>query len=174
MARIPDFDLSQASAELTEELAKRPAPLLNYYRMLAHGGSVAVGFLQLGGAILHRSEIDPRLRELVILRTGAHCRSEYEICQHKRIASSVGVPDAKIAAAVDLDLPLQPGALDATEVLLLRFTDELVRDVKASQGTFSRMCDAFPYKQVLEVVLTTGFYMAVSRFLETFEVDIED
>lgn len=36
------------------------------------------------------------------------------------------------------------------------------------------MCDAFPYKQVLEVVLTTGFYMAVSRFLETFEVDIED
>jgi len=36
------------------------------------------------------------------------------------------------------------------------------------------MCELFPYKQVVEVVLTTGFYMMVSRFLETFEVDIEE
>ena len=57
---------------------------------------------------------------------------------------------------------------------LVALVDELVRDVKASDETFRRMCELFPYKQVVEVVLTTGFYMMVSRFLETFEVDIEE
>lgn len=172
MARIPYFDLSEAQPELAELVAQRRP--LNIYRMLAHGGNVAVGFLRMGGAILRESEIDPRLRELVILRTGAWCDATYEMHQHKRLARSVGLPEEKIAAVVAIDEDPAPGLFDERESVLLGFVDELVRDVKASDETFRRMCELFPYKQVVEVVLTTGFYMMVSRFLETFEVDVEE
>jgi len=172
MARIPYFDLSQAQPELAELVAQRRP--LNIYRMLAHGGNVAVGFLRMGGAILRESEIAPELRELVILRAGAWCDAGYEMYQHKRLARSIGVPEDKIAAVVSVRSDAPAGLFDERETVLLRFVDELVRDVKASDETFRRMCELFPYKQVVEVVLTTGFYMMVSRFLETFEVDIEE
>ena len=32
---------------------------------------------------------------------------------------------------------------------------------------------ALGYKQIQELVITIGYYMMVSRFLETFDVDIE-
>jgi 4-carboxymuconolactone decarboxylase len=172
MARIPYFDLAQAQPELAELVAQRRP--LNIYRMLAHGGNVAVGFLRLGGAILRESEIDPHLRELVILRAGGWCDATYEMHQHKRLARSIGVPEEKIAAVVAVRQDLPPGLFDERETVLIRFVDELVNDVKASDETFKRMCELFPYKQVVEAVLTTGFYMMVSRFLETFEVDIEE
>jgi hypothetical protein len=68
MARLPYFDLEQASPTYKKMIGARPP--LNLYRMLPHGGAVG-GFLALGGAILRESELDPTLRELVILRVGA-------------------------------------------------------------------------------------------------------
>ena len=171
MARIPYFDLTQASPELAELIGQRPP--LNIYRMIGHGGNVSVGFLQLGGAILRKSEIDPRLRELVILRTGALCGASYELHQHKRLARSVGVSEEKISAVIDVNSETSSKVFDERERLLIKFTDELVRDVKASDKTFARMCESFSYKEVVEALMTAGFYMMVSRFLETFEVDIE-
>ena len=49
MARIAYNDMTDLAPELAEELAKRP--VANIYRMLANGGSAALGFLKLGGAL---------------------------------------------------------------------------------------------------------------------------
>ena len=94
MARTSYFDLTQAPPEYTELLGSRPP--LNLYRMLPHAGAAAVGFLQLGGALLRRSELDPPLREIAILRVGMLSGASYEVHQHKRIAHKVGLAPAKI------------------------------------------------------------------------------
>ena len=99
MARLPYFDLTQASPAIRDLLKDRPP--LNIYRMVAHGGAAAEGFLTLGTAILRRSSLSPVLRELVILRVGVLCGSNYELTQHRRVAAQVGVPAAKIAAALE-------------------------------------------------------------------------
>ena len=99
MARLPYFDLTQASPAIRDLLKDRPP--LNISRMVAHGGAAAEGFLTLGTAILRRSSLSPVLRELVILRVGVLCGSSYELTQHRRVAAQVGVPAAKIAAALD-------------------------------------------------------------------------
>jgi 4-carboxymuconolactone decarboxylase len=172
VARIPYFDLKQASPELAELVGSRPP--LNIYRMIAHGGDVAVGFLQLGGAILRKSELDARLRELVILRTGALCGSSYETYQHRRVAAAAGVPQQKIEAVLDASGKLITSEVfDPLELQLLRFTDEVVRDVKASDESFRQVSEAFSHRQLVEIQLTIGFYMMVSRFLENMEVEIE-
>jgi len=168
MARVPYVDLSQAPAEYTALLGERPP--LNLYRMLPHAGPAAVGFLKLGGALLRQNQIDSRLREIAILRVGLLSGAGYEVYQHRRVARQVGLADDKVAA-------LEPGAdlaaLDETERFVLAFTDQLFHHVKADDAMFAEAHERFGPRGVAELVLTVGFYMMVSRFLENFEVDIE-
>ncbi|MEO8923294.1 MAG: hypothetical protein ABI330_10805 [Caldimonas sp.] len=56
---------------------------------------------------------------------------------------------------------------------VLRFTDQLVHHVKAPDAMFEAMQARLTTRALAELVLTIGFYMMVSRFLENFEVDIE-
>lgn len=169
MARIPYFDMTTLPAEMAELLKGRPP--LNLYRMLPHAPTVAPGFLAMGRAILTNSEIAPQLRELVILRVGALSDASYEIFQHRRVASSVGLSDAKIEAALKLG---SDEVLDDLEKLLMRFTDVVVKDVKAPDDLFNEVASRITLRALSELLLTIGFYMLVSRFLENTGVDIED
>jgi alkylhydroperoxidase family enzyme len=173
MARIPYLDLADAAPEFAELLKSRPP--LNVYRMVAHGGHTATGFLALGSAILSKSTLDPKLRELVILRVGALSDAKYEVFQHRRVAARVGVPAAKIEAVL-----ANPGAepdsavFDASECAVLRYTDAVVREVKAPEDLFRAVAAKLTHQQLVELMMTIGFYMLVSRLLENLEVDIED
>lgn len=168
MARIPYFDLALAPPSYTELLGSRLP--LNLYRMLPHAGPAAEGFLKLGGALLRHNALDARLREIAILRVGLLSKASYEVHQHRRVARSVGLADDKVAA-------LEPGAdtsaLDERERFVLAFTDQLVHHVKAPDAMFAQAQSHFNARELSELVLTVGFYMMVSRFLENFEVDIE-
>lgn len=169
MARIPYFNISQAAPEYNQMLQGRPP--LNLYRMLPHAGPAAsVGFLKLGGALLREGSLDPKLREIVILRVGMLSDAGYEVYQHKRVARAVGLSEEKIAGlAQGADHP----AFDDLERLVIRFTDAVVRDVKAPEALFNAIQSSMDTRMVNELLLTIGFYMMVSRYLENLEVDIE-
>lgn len=169
MARIPYFDMSQASEQYQALLASRNP--LNLYRMLPHAGEAASsGFLALGSALLRHNELDSQLREIAILRVGILSNASYEVHQHKRVAKNVGMRDATLAA---LEVGADTSVLTPDEKLVLEFTDVVFREVKAPDALFNRVAERFGHRQTAELVLTIGFYMLVSRFLENFEVDIE-
>ena len=169
MARTAYFDLAQAPAAYTELLGDRPP--LNLYRMLPHAGPAAVGFLKLGGALLRRSELDPQLREIAILRVGMISGATYEVHQHKRLASRAGLAPDKIAALTEAGSGLD--VFDERERFVIDFTDQVVHHVKVNDRMFAQAQSHFSERQLAELVLTIGFYMMVSRFLENYEVDIE-
>ena len=169
MARIPYFDMTQASEQYQALLASRNP--LNLYRMLPHAGEAAAsGFLALGSALLRHNELDSQLREIAILRVGILSNASYEVHQHKRVAKNVGMRDATIAA---LEVGADTSVLTPDEKLVLEFTDVVFREVKAPDALFNQVAERFGHRQTAELVLTIGFYMLVSRFLENFEVDIE-
>ncbi|MET0333192.1 MAG: carboxymuconolactone decarboxylase family protein [Rhizobacter sp.] len=169
MARIPYFDIAQAS-EKYQALLKSRNPL-NLYRMLPHAGeSAASGFLAMGSALLRDNQLDSQLREIAILRVGILSQAGYEVYQHKRVAKQVGMSDATVAA---LEVGADTSVLTDDEKLVLEFTDVVFRDVKAPDALFNKVAARFGNRQTAELVLTIGFYMLVSRFLENFEVDIE-
>ena len=64
--------------------------------------------------------------------------------------------------------------LSDVEAEVLAYTDDVVKNVKASDATFQPLIGRLGPRQVQELTITIGFYMLVSRFLETFEVDLED
>jgi len=172
MARIPYFDLAEAPAELHALLDGRPP--FNIYRMVAHGGATAQGFLALGSSILRRSSLPVRLRELVILRVGALCGSSYEVTQHRRVAAQAEVPSAQVEAVLDSPQgSVSRDEFDSLECRVLDFTDAVVRQVKASPEMFDALSAQLPPQQLMEIVMTIGYYMLVCRVLENFEVDLE-
>jgi len=146
---------------------------LNIYRMVAHGGPTGEGFLALGNALLRHSDLDPRIRELVILRVGALCGCAYEIFQHRRIATEAGVPGKKIEAVLDAS-KTDGEVFTRFESDVLFYTDAVVHQVKAPEALFNALASVLPPKQIVELTTTIGFYMLVCRLLENLEVDLEE
>ncbi|NKB47746.1 MAG: carboxymuconolactone decarboxylase family protein [Alphaproteobacteria bacterium] len=169
MARIPYNDMTNIRPDMAVELAKRFEA--NIYRMLGNGGSAAAGMLKLGSALRFDGVLDDIARELVILRTGSLSGAAYEIYHHEIIAAEMGMADDKIRATLDDG----PGSdvFDAFETALLRFVDEVVRDGKASEASFTALAGYYSPEELIETTLLVGYYMMASRFLQTFEVDID-
>jgi alkylhydroperoxidase family enzyme len=174
MARLPYVDLDSLAGPLGEQLRARPP--LNIFRMLPHAPASASGFLALGQAVLRDSSLPSRLRELVILRVGTLSKAHYEVHQHRKLARSAGVPDAVIAAVLvpgATAASLRDAGLTCAERAAIAFTDETVRDVKASDATYAALAAHFGAAQQIEILVAIGFYMLVSRLLENLEVDLE-
>src|SRR6266516_1145659 len=91
MARIEYSDPAKADDRTREILGKNRNA--NIFRMMAHSPKYFEQYCRLGGAIRHRGELDPIVRELAITRTGMLCEAPYEIVAHKRIGKNVGVTD---------------------------------------------------------------------------------
>jgi alkylhydroperoxidase family enzyme len=171
MPRIPYFDVDQASGKHAEFLDKL-RPHLNIYRMLANSEAGLKGFIRMGNALLYRCELDPQLRELAIVRVGRLSRAAYEVFQHERIGREAGVDDAKIAAL--REATIDAAVFSDNEKAVLRFTDDVVRNVKASDRNLKAVQAFLTPGAVVELTLTIGYYMMVCRFLETTGVEGEE
>jgi 4-carboxymuconolactone decarboxylase len=168
MSRIAPVAPEDLTPELAELLATRPP--YNIFRVLANAPTVLPGFVKLASALLTQTELDAQLRELVILRVGALCRSAYEIHQHLRLARHVGVSEDRIAKALRIDI--EDGS-DTREDKLLAFTTSVVTSVKAPEAQFRAVAAELTPRGVTELLMTIGTYMMVSRVLENLEVEIE-
>ena len=171
MSRIPYYEVESATGKHAEFLGKLK-PHLNIYRMLANSEAGLKGFTRMGNALLHRCELDPTLRELAILRVGRLSRAAYEVFQHERIAREAGVADDKIAAL--RDATIEAAAFSDHEKAVLRFTDDVVRNVRASDRHLKAVQAFLSPGALVELTLTIGYYMMVCRFLETAGVEGEE
>jgi len=171
MARIPYYEVENASGRHAEFLDKIK-PHMNIARMLANSENGLKGFMRMGNALLHRCELEPQLRELAIVRVGRLSRAAYEVFQHERIAREAGVGDGKIAAL--RDATIEAPAFSDNEKAVLRFTDDVVRNVKASDKALKAVQAFLSQGAVVELTLTIGYYMMVCRFLETTGVEGEE
>jgi alkylhydroperoxidase family enzyme len=169
--RIPYYEVENATGKHAEFLGKLK-PHLNIFRMLANSESGLKGFVRMGNALLYRCELDPQLRELAIVRVGRLSRAAYEVFQHERIAREVGVTDDKIAAL--RDATIEAAVFSEHEKAVLRFADDVVRNVKASDKTLKAVQAFLSPGAVIELTLTIGYYMMVCRLLETTGVEGEE
>ena len=169
MARLPYPDPAQAP-DMARELYERLPAKLNVMRMMLLAPTCMPPFVRLGAAVLGMQKLDARLREIVILRVATLSRADYEWTQHVAIGKAVGVTEDEISALKSGD----PAALDPQAKLVVKFTEECVREVRVSDATFSEAQAEFSSQEIAELVITIGYYMMIARFLETLDVDGEE
>lgn len=168
MARIAYSDPAKHNERTHELLGKNRNA--NIFRMMAHSPSHLEQYCRLGGAIRHKGELDPVVRELAITRTGILCEAPYEIVAHKRIGKNVGVTDEQNAA---LDDWTDAACFDEVQRAALAFTDEIVKLRRPTDATFKAIASRLTPAALVELQLAVGFYIMTSKFLETFGIDMQ-
>lgn len=144
-------------------------PPLNIFRTLNRNEPLARGFLALGGHLLRGAQIPAREREIVILRVGWRCQSEYEFGQHTAIGLSAGLTEAEVAALADV----AEGSWTPTDAALIAMVDELCADDLVSDQTWSQLSARWSDEQLLELLVLAGYYRLVSGMLNSAGVALE-
>ena len=170
MARLPYADETKVP-EKTREILNRGKVKMNVARMIANSDAAFYPFSMLGNSLLTRSKLNARLRELAILRTAKVSKSVYEWTQHVPIAKSTGVTEEQVDAIEKWEGAKCFSDLDR---LVLKFTDEVARNVKGSHETIEALKKHMGATEIVELVMSIGFWGMVARLLETTEVDLED
>lgn len=168
MPRIP-YPAPETLAPEAKEALGKLGPL-NIFKMMAGGGGLLPAFTRMGTYLLFKTKLDPVLREIAIIRVGVLSKAAYEVYQHERIGRDVGMSDALIAA---VHHGPDAAAFSELQRLVMQYTDDVVRNVRASDATFKPLQQRFSLQELQELTITIGYYMMVSRFLETFDVEIE-
>jgi alkylhydroperoxidase family enzyme len=170
MALIPYVDEKNAP-EVVREMMERTPIKLNVFRMIANSEAAVRPFSQLGNALLTKAKLDSKLREIAILRTAKVSHSVYEWTQHVPIAKAVGVTEQQVAAIDDWE---KASCFNEVEKLVLKFTDEVARNVKGSKETLAALAKKLGTAEIVELIMSIGFWGMVARLLETTEVDLEE
>jgi alkylhydroperoxidase family enzyme len=123
-----------------------------------------------GRHIRDATSLEPRNRQLVIMRIGVLCRSEYEWAAHSRIGRQVGMSDADVARVV-LG-PAAPGNT-AREAALLTAVDELYRENEIGDAAWDALSQQLSERQMLDVLFTVGGYRSASYAINTAGVQLD-
>jgi 4-carboxymuconolactone decarboxylase len=170
MARLSYPDPTQLSGVTRQVLAQLPVPL-HLFQMLAYSPSALAPTLLLGKAILGEQELPAHLRELAILQVAKQAKADYEWIQHVPIAKAAGVTDEHIALVEkgSLDAPV----FDQQMRLVLHVAQEVVTGPYISDETFAALQASFPPRQIVELVLSIGYYLMLGRFLTALQIDLD-
>jgi alkylhydroperoxidase family enzyme len=167
---IPPGERDPRTEELLASLRRPGGDDLNIFATLAHHPKLFARWVGFGGVLLYGGTLGARERELVILRTGWHCRSAYEWGQHVEIALGCGVTEAEIARVAEGPDADGWSVDDAT---LLRAADELHAVARISDGTWAALAERYDAQQLIELCMVVGQYHLVAFTLNSLEVQPE-
>lgn len=157
-------------AQLFERAMPPGMEPLNLFRTMAHNPRVLQRMF--AGNLLDVGSIAAHEREIVILRTCARCKSEYEWGVHIALFSrQAKLSDAVIAATLDTEL--RPDQLSAREASLINMVDELHDDAMLSEATWTNLAAHFTSEQIIEFIALIGYYHTISFMTNAIGVDRE-
>jgi alkylhydroperoxidase family enzyme len=152
MARLPYAEIPDPNV-----------PPANIFRLIANAETVFAPYMRYGLGLLRDLKLDPVVREQAILRVAAMTPgAEYEWVQHEPIGRAAGMTDEQIAAC-----------RDGGDDLVLRFTEEVVRDASPSDATFAAISERLSPREIVELLLVIGQYMGLARLMATARIDID-
>jgi alkylhydroperoxidase family enzyme len=157
--------------QIYQKIEDSGSEVINLMKSLAHSPKIFRDWNRLGITLLLKGDLSPRLRELAILRVGDLAQANYEWTKHVPIALQAGASQGKID---DLHNWADSTQFDDQERAVLQYTDEVARNIKASDETFNKITAFLSEKEIVELTTTIGYYGMVCRVLETFEIQLED
>jgi alkylhydroperoxidase family enzyme len=144
---------------------------LALFRVMARSERLLPRFMRAG--VLDRGPIPIRDREIVIHRTTARCRAEYEWGVH---VSAFGRPlelgEDVLEALVHGDA--EDPAFDERQATLVALCDELHETSTLVPETWTRLRGYFDELQILELIYTVGMYHTVSFLVNGLDLENEE
>ena len=166
--RIPPVDPQTATPE-QQKLLDGWWRNMNFARVMAQHPKLYAYFVPLIRKVIPETELPPRDRQILVLRTLALCDETYEATHHAHISHHAGLTDADIEAARTGSPSLSP-----FERTLVKAADELVRFHRVSDDTWSSLAGRYSQVQLMEVVGLVGTYTMLAMIMRSYGVQLED
>lgn len=162
----------------TEEMLRRWMPPgsatepLALFRTLAIHDELMSRMRPLGAGILGHGQVEPRDRELVIDRTCARAGAEYEWGVHAvAFGEAVGLTDEQLAATAGGEAG--DPVFSRRDALLVRLADQLHDSCELSDELWTSLSEHFTEPQLLELIVTAGWYRLLSYVINSARVPLE-
>jgi 4-carboxymuconolactone decarboxylase len=173
-ARIAPLEPPYAPA--VEETLRRMMPAgvqpLKLFRTIAHNPHVLDKFRSIGAYLLNFGKVDALDREVVIHRTCARCRCEYEWGVHVTVfGRPLGFTDDQIRATVEGDA--EDTAWSERQSLLVRLADELHDRAAISDSLWEPLAAVWNEEELVELIAVAGFYHLVSFLANGARIELE-
>jgi alkylhydroperoxidase family enzyme len=143
----------------------------NIFRTLAHHPKLFKRSMVLATALLLKSALPARTREIVILRVAWRSGSVYEWGQHVRIGLDSGLAQDEIDS---LATDGADGITDDAERLAVTVTDELMADVDLSDATWDAALAQWGTQDLMELIFLVGNYRMLAGFLNSARVELDE
>jgi 4-carboxymuconolactone decarboxylase len=140
------------------------------FHILLESPELALLTQALGAFCRYRTQLGPKLSELLVLITAAHWGAEYEFAVHASEARKAGIPDAVIAA---LKTKQPPQFDDAESQLLYEFATSFFETRDVSDALFDKAVAQFGRRRVVELTGVLGYYSGLAMLLRIFRVPAE-
>lgn len=173
MARVRYLQRSDTDADpaLFDRLEReRKVPTANIFRALANAPGALDGFISYANT-LRGSQLSPKLRELAILTVG-HCTgSAYEIAHHQSHGLKAGVSAEQLKAVPDFE---GSALFDDEERAVMALARESTLKVDVSEPTWRKSAAFLSERELVELVLTIGWYNSGVRIMGALAIELED
>jgi alkylhydroperoxidase family enzyme len=169
MARVP---LPTRETLPTDELKQRwdrtaeRGPVLNVTRAFMLNPDVPLNAFQVWAA----SGLDPRTREILILRAAFVKKSTYEWHQHVRIGRGVGLSDAEITA---IGKWRDSNLFSPEERAILAYVDALAEG-RPGDEAFNALAGTKSAKDLFGITFLITLYFQLAQIMAAFDLETED
>jgi 4-carboxymuconolactone decarboxylase len=170
MARVPlptrESLTDTVAQERWDRFAER-GPVLNVWRLFLANPGVELNSRKLWQA----SGLEPRSREIVILRCAAARQSTYEWHQHVRIATDAGLTAAEINAVRSWQ---NATCFSAAERALLAYVDELAIKSRPDDAVFAAMAHGRSAAEIFGVTMLITQYFQLAHVMAALDLETEE
>ncbi len=149
----------------------RQGAILNIYKALVHSPGLAVSWFQHINAVRWGTELEGRLREVVIIRIAHLTGAAYILRQHvPKLAEAEGLSPEQCAA---LGHWRDADAFDDRTRAALAFADAMTEDIQVPDTVFEPLRDHYTERQIVELTVLIASYNMHARVLRALDVDLE-
>jgi 4-carboxymuconolactone decarboxylase len=120
--------------------------------------------------LMDEGSLDPRLREIVILRIGWDAQSVYEFGQHTLFGGRAGLSDEEIYG---LTRPISQGDWGPVERALIQMTDDIYADDCVSDATWSDLKAHLSDADIIEAMAVVMNWRTASTLLNSCGVELD-
>jgi len=157
--------------EAFERMRVKRGKVTNIYKALAHKPEILATMGPFVAAVQRPDELDPRLKERIILRVSMLNRSAYCTHAHVQISAKMGFSPDEISEMAD---PTTARISDA-EKAALKYAEEMtVRPGDIQDQTFDDVARHFSESQIVEITAIAALYNMINRFNEALKLDPEE
>jgi 4-carboxymuconolactone decarboxylase len=142
---------------------------MNFAAVIAQHPELYKKLLPLIAKLSPGSNLPPRDRQILLLRTLALSHETYESYHQVVMARNAGMTDSEIEAAAT-----GSGGLSPFEQCLVRAAEELAQEQCVSDETWKALAERYSPVELMEVVALVGGWTLLAMMTKSYGIQVED